>query len=96
MMMRAKCHKVSMSLRCEVGEGEEAFEDDEEIVEVAYWVSDTPEGDSIAIEDNGNDQWPPGVALTIAEMIQKVNAWSKTKRGMAEIQRLRTKVIEAL
>ncbi len=73
---------------------EGGYDGEDEGVSVEYMVSDHEEGDQILIDMHGNDQMAPHIALSVADAIQLVNAWSHTEEGKTEIERLRARHYE--
>ena len=86
-------HAKTIKVSCYI-DADEVDEDDDldgEGIDVAYLVSDHEGGDCIDIEVNGDSQRPPEEAVQVAKAIMKIDAWSRTKAGRTEIQKLRDK-----
>ena len=64
--------------------------DEDGAVVVQYWVAESEEDDTIGIE-NGDDQLPIDVAGKVSGAIAELLKWSQSKKGKAEIVRLRAK-----
>lgn len=85
-------HTIAVTLKSEVG-GEEI----EELVKVVYWVGREGSTDVVAIDDEDCGAawaWAPDIALQVAKAVTSMVAWSKSKAGAKEIERLRKLVIK--
>lgn len=96
MLIAAKTEKIRVWFADTVEPAPADLEDEDvcETIELNYWVGEDKTFDSIGLDANGEDKFSPKLALTVADAIVKLEKWSRSKSGKAEIFRIRAIVIE--